>query len=336
MGNSLKKKNGAIDIMKLIMAVVVIAAHTEPLHYVENKYILNVYFGIKDLAVPFFFIASGYFLSKKLVFPFSDKQNMKVLKSNLLRFIKLYVLWSVVYLPLDIIHSVKNGVDLLQWVKSYIQGLLFIGEHYNSWMLWYLLSTIYAILFLMLLSKINASKKGILIACVLVVAISCAFDILETNQLSGRLRIVNKILSQTCYNGRGLEGCFYIPIGILLGDKISSAKINGLIFTIGFVTNFFFNGTLGKLSIIICSLGFFGLVKNFEIEYRKIYSVFRRMSTVVYFIHMYIWTACYYFIEGEVKYGMFMFLLTTVITLIIAYLYVIIENKIKIKKTQSL
>ena len=332
MGSSLKKKYGAIDITKLIMAILVVSAHTQPLHNVENKYVVDLYYCFAYLTVPFFFIASGYFLSKKLVFPFSDKQNMQVLKTNLIRFVKLYVLWSVVYMPLDIIYSVKNGVDGLQWVKSYLQYLFFIGEHYNSWMLWYLLAPIYAILFLMILCKINASKKGILVACILVLALSCTLDILSTNQLPGKLRIVNKILTRTCYNGRVFEGCFYIPIGIFLSDKISCAKINGLLFATGLISNFFFGGTIEKISLMICAFGLFGLVKNCELEDRKIHSVFRRMSTIVYFIHMYVWTACYCIIEGEKTFGVFMFVITTVISLAIAYFYIVIQDKMKKKK----
>lgn len=49
------KQYNSIDLMKLIMAIVVIAIHTEPLVRCEKIAVLNLYKAISDVAVPFFF-----------------------------------------------------------------------------------------------------------------------------------------------------------------------------------------------------------------------------------------------------------------------------------------
>ena len=54
--------NSAIDITKLIMAVLVIGIHTEPFH--ANVWLDRGFGIITRLCLPFFFVASAYFSSK--------------------------------------------------------------------------------------------------------------------------------------------------------------------------------------------------------------------------------------------------------------------------------
>ena len=55
------KQYNSIDLMKLIMAIVVIAIHTEPLVRCEKIAVLNLYKAISDVAVPFFFFSIWFF-----------------------------------------------------------------------------------------------------------------------------------------------------------------------------------------------------------------------------------------------------------------------------------
>ena len=70
------KQYNSIDLMKLIMALVV-AIHTEPLVRCENIVVLNLYKAISDVAVPFFFIASGFLVLDKVIFlPKNEQERM--------------------------------------------------------------------------------------------------------------------------------------------------------------------------------------------------------------------------------------------------------------------
>lgn len=51
----------AIDIAKFVMALLVVAIHTHPENEIENKLILDIINCIYSIAVPFFFVASGFF-----------------------------------------------------------------------------------------------------------------------------------------------------------------------------------------------------------------------------------------------------------------------------------
>ena len=59
------KKYNSIDLLKLIMAVCVVAIHTKPLYKCNNEAAIGIYNTIVGVANPFFFLASGFFVGKK-------------------------------------------------------------------------------------------------------------------------------------------------------------------------------------------------------------------------------------------------------------------------------
>lgn len=90
-----------VDVFKLIFAVLIFTLHIPSLGCTgEFTQIVAQYAG--RLGVPFFFVASGFFLGKKL----SDKTlKVKVIaKSYLKRVGELLVLWLLLYLPIIIIY----------------------------------------------------------------------------------------------------------------------------------------------------------------------------------------------------------------------------------------
>ena len=92
--NSLDKTQYyGVDFVKLFMAICVIAIHTSPLTKLTGTPIFTLYTLTVNQAVPFFFVASGYFLAEKSIGIFLSKQNSAVLKKFLFSIAKLYVLW---------------------------------------------------------------------------------------------------------------------------------------------------------------------------------------------------------------------------------------------------
>lgn len=80
-------------------------------------------------------------------------------KKQLIKIIKLYVKWSAIYLPLAIYDYWHTGISPLKAVILYIRNFLLGGMHYNSWQLWYLLSTIYGLLFIIGMLKYGMSNR---------------------------------------------------------------------------------------------------------------------------------------------------------------------------------
>lgn len=106
-----------IDAARFLCALLVVAIHTRPLStYTElGNFLLDK--GICRVAVPFFFVASGYFWAKK---PMTAKHLGKFLR----RVALLYVLWTAVYYPI-----VAESQDM----NHYLRRCLLSGSYYHLW-----------------------------------------------------------------------------------------------------------------------------------------------------------------------------------------------------------
>ena len=54
-----------IDLFKLIMAICVVAIHTNPLYSCDNKTIVSIYNTVVGVANPFFFLSIVFLIGKK-------------------------------------------------------------------------------------------------------------------------------------------------------------------------------------------------------------------------------------------------------------------------------
>ena len=54
------KEYKGLDIMKFVMAIVVVAIHTRPEMSCDSVFVRQIFETIYSLAVPFFFMASGF------------------------------------------------------------------------------------------------------------------------------------------------------------------------------------------------------------------------------------------------------------------------------------
>lgn len=95
----------SVDIAKFVCALLVVTIHTGPL----ASYSSLANFELKDciarVAVPFFFVASGYFLFRKMSEGNFDKG---VALRYAARIFRLYVIWTVVYSPLIVKSILSN------------------------------------------------------------------------------------------------------------------------------------------------------------------------------------------------------------------------------------
>lgn len=137
----LTSKYNSIDFAKFLLAFFVVAIHTEPLITCKNYFVLSIYDSVVRLAVPFFFIVCGYFIGKK----FDGRNDTMIIYKQIKKILKMYLFWTIIYSPLEICHFMSSSIPLAKEVLLYIRGFICVGEHYNSWPLWYLLSTLYGL-----------------------------------------------------------------------------------------------------------------------------------------------------------------------------------------------
>ena len=133
------------DILKFIFALVVVWIHTGT----------NDLHGLVNIAVPFFFVMSGFFLFGKIFTQPDSISKQSVLLKWLKSTIRLYLLWTLIYLPFAIIGFYKEGLPLIKSTVVWLRNVLLVGENYLSWPLWYLLGMIWAGIVILLSIKLR-------------------------------------------------------------------------------------------------------------------------------------------------------------------------------------
>lgn len=131
-----------LDIAKLLMAFLVVEIHARPL--MEFPLAERIIEGIDVVAVPFFFMASAFLCFRGLdEVSFVEKtlSGAVRVRKTIGRLLKLYLIWTVLYLPVTVFGSVIHGDCLAYALAVFVRGTLLIGENYYSWPLWYLLAS---------------------------------------------------------------------------------------------------------------------------------------------------------------------------------------------------
>lgn len=209
---STKLKYDGFDIIKLIMAIFVVCIHTGFAEAVSSEKWIRPLF---DTAVPFFFMTSSFLLFEKI--ENSNISPRNVFNRYLLHFVKLYCIWSFVYFPFAVCYYVTTKTSIAVAVFDYLRGFFLIGQHYYSFQLWYLLSTILGVAVLRILYK-KVSDKVLFCTAVIVYVISEALTYLADNLelYTGIIYKFGRLVQLTIGDGLVLSGFFWLALGALL------------------------------------------------------------------------------------------------------------------------
>lgn len=321
----------AIDLVKFFMAICVVAIHTNPLVKVSNPHILAVYEAFVRMAVPFFFLASGFLLAVKMEYPYHSSPCRKRIQRQLLHIVKLYILWTIIYLPWTVHGYTSSGITFAESILPFLQGFFLCGEHAVSWMLWYLLSTTYSLLFLLWLLKKKVFPEKIVLIGFLLLLLGIGIDELMGfgGTLPGFLSFVRTVISHTFRNGRLLQGVFYLSAGMLLAHRRFSAKCSWCLLLLGFTANcLIHNSAVSQLLILVSSIGLFILILRWDLKPSPLYPALRTCSSGLYFLHMFIWTAYNKLTVNADIWGLDCFLFTTALCILLSLLYHFINRSI--------
>lgn len=144
-----------LDLMKFICAFLVIGIHTRPFQAVSDVVDKLFYYDISNYAVPFFYACTGYFLIVK-------QQNMSMHEKICFRVkkvLKLYVVWSIIYLPLTFCGWVIEGNGEPVYLLRCVRNFILVGDNFYSWALWYLNGLVFALIFIDLLLRKFSIKQ---------------------------------------------------------------------------------------------------------------------------------------------------------------------------------
>ena len=298
--------------MKFAMAIVVVAIHTRPELSFSSPIAISLCEAVYSLAVPFFFMASGFLLFRKISFPLNEEGEQRI-KAYLKKICKLYLIWTVIYLPLTVYGFYLDGLPFLKSVAIFIRNILLIGENYMSWPLWYLLALIVAVGIIYVLLKLKLSMNWIVAISTFMAIIGIGLDYCNENAILHPF--IDLYFSAFLKTRNGFfVGFFYVALGMQLSHK---EKLNmpllftiGLLGIIGMIMEAPLSSALIVWAIFVISISLTPQLTNMEVTVKC-----RLMSSIVYFIHM-LWMAFFVIILGLDK-GIILFglvLLTSILS----------------------
>ena len=286
------KVYAGFDVTKLVLAVFVVCIHTHPFLGTTNKFLLFcTQYGF-HLAVPFFYAMAGFLL-------FNKTKELPLLESissiwkYLFQIIKLYIIWSIVYLPAAIYGYHQLGYSVQFSVTQYIKDFIFLGEHHLSWPLWYLLGTIYGLLFIMLMIKLQLPKWSMLLCGYALYWLSLYIDanVLNADQFNGVTGLLLKTVLHTIRNGRLLTSVLFITIGMLIARSKWLIHVDmqyRILFFVYILAWFMIRPEGYGQWFVKPAVVFYGMwcLSAIQVESKPIFAKLRETSTIFYFTHM--------------------------------------------------
>lgn len=294
-----KKTYPIIDIAKFISAILVVAIHTAPFSDISDTANLVYVQILGRMAVPFFFVASGFLLFRHfdLRKDLYDRGNLRYLVNYIKRIMKIYLIWSLIYLPLTIYGWMKADFSLMYFIRI-LRDFLFVGSYYHLWFLPALM--LGACLVYFLIFRFGIKKTCITVFSIYIVGMFMnlyAPAILEVPFLAKLMDIYNMIF----YTSR--NGLFFGGIYIFLGAAITYAdvRLNKKQSLTAFLISFPLliievilievNGFMYPLASMYLMLAptvffLFQYLLTIPVKERNIYKILRRLSLLMYVSHV--------------------------------------------------
>ncbi len=309
----------AIDITKILMAFIVVGIHVNafsPLHYT----FLNLLFKIP---VPVFFVVSGFLLQNKIE---KEGQEQKLLKNSISKILRLYLLWTLVYLPLSIIVYCHDKETIKENIYNYFHLFFFVGETKFAWPLWYIHSLLFALILNFISLKIKIPLFGRLMIALLLSIVGYLIGLgldFDSRMFHEFIRINKLIFVNPSRNGI-YEGFLLICTGMVIRKYLIYIRHPRLLGILSlFVFFLLFQYKLPFVSLMAGG-GMFLFAISFQFKEYDIFPKLRIHSMLIYFLHMYVLYFVFEVFNFELKTNLFWiitwlmsFSLTWIISIII-------------------
>ena len=303
-----KKNYNCIDLTRIICAVLVIMIHIVPLGKAAPGTVRDlINFALQNaaarIAVPFFFVTSGFFLFRK-----TDDA-----RPYARRLLRLYGIWTVIYLPLIVRSLLMNEYGPVQDLILFARDTVFSG---SMEFLWYLPASIFAVLLTGVLLKRKWSPERILGFAFVFYLVGLAgqswFGVIAPLEEAvpsvwSFLKAMQSVIVTT---RNGLFDAFlFVSIGMLFAKK--ELRIPRPAAQAGFAAGFclllseaftlrsigFILHTDLYLSLIPTVFFGFSLALTTDLADRPVYPLLRHMSALVYFTHYWVGAVLLLFIR---------------------------------------
>ena len=260
-------------------------------------------YDISNFALPFFYACTGYFLIVKS----SEGDLHANLRFRCKKILRIYLIWSAIYLPLTISGCVIEGGLNPVYLILCLRNFVFVGENFYSWTLWYLNGLVFALILIDILFKRFSIKQ---ISSIGVFAYLVGDGL---TMLNGQLENLPLLLARpielyfslfvTTRNGL-FQSLVFLSFGILIGemdqaDELKLSVKNGLFVGAIYMVKVGFSLIRGQYFSKILDLPTFWFLFKLVIYASKrwrfkgtFYMQLRGMSEIIYFVHMYLVAFC--------------------------------------------
>lgn len=315
-----KIKINSINYMKLVCAFLVIAIHTHPFQDINNLLHYSFSEVLVRIAVPFFFVSSGYFYIK-------SKCNFK---KYIKRLLITYISWSIIYLVLQIYNTINIHGNIMTTLKSFIKEFFIYGSYYH---LWYMIALLLCIIITTVFYKIKRMKLLYILSIILYIigVIGGAYY-----KLGSQIPIISNLYEFALYTQIRrylLMGLAFFMLGYLISEfqdiskniNITITIITAILFVVEIVIinkfelnrdiiiTFFLYPLV--LQIFMLCLKYSMENINFKIDVGK-------LSSFIYFVHPLIIFILNKFLFGETL----LYFVTCVVSILIALIFIKINK----------
>lgn len=301
---AIRKTYANIDIAKFVLAFFVVAIHVRPFDNWNNPIVNALFYSAAAVAVPYFFIASGFFcFSRDENDPWKAGGHRALKQAKAV--LELYLIWTIVFLPVIAFGSMQDGLSAPEAVARFVQCTVFVGENIWAWPLWYLLALAMALAIVSLFAHFAETPYGLVAFACAMLAGGAGLDML--NQAGTIPTAIGSLVNAyfdiflTTRNGL-FEGLFYVTCGAIMGmnkDKISRLRTPvvlsfALASYLGCVA---FTASAQAPFCIAMAISLFILTARKKTE--RSHRWMRGANTIIYLVHMIFFVAVVYGICGH-------------------------------------
>lgn len=285
----MKNDYHAVDLFKFICSFFVIVVHTSPLlpfSYLGNFVLINI-FG--RVVVPFFFITSGFFVRRNTI-----RRGEDYFKSYIKTLIKIYIFWSLVYIPFGIQWIAQNfELPWFLYPFALIIAVLYIGTYFH---LWYIPALIFSLVLVHWYVKKFSYRSLVIVGFILLClgSLETYYGVISNKLL---LDIIDNYMKVFVTTRNGLFfGIFYVTCGYYLAydtprSKFKNAgKLSLLFFSLLIVEAFslYKSNSLNFNFLIMAApftVIFFQYLRTVKIKWKLNFVKIREYSNLYYFTH---------------------------------------------------
>ena len=230
--NNFKSTYPAVDYVKFLCAVLIVGNHTNP--FIFNFWLDKGFGLVTRLALPYFFIASSYFLFRKM--DFDNPGNFNV-RPYIIRLLLVYGIWSLAYLPIKVYSWINVGIGINEIFVEYIKDILFLGTYKHLWFMPALILGIIAVYTALKYCKINEIFAVSIVMMFLLTmfttylpVVEKIFDWNQSSIINTALRGIESFNIGVTTNRMGfLYGFPYIALGALFAFQRKKITVNSRI-----------------------------------------------------------------------------------------------------------